>query len=301
MGVLILGGSGFIGGKVVKKFTKEKDDVISYDVIQSEAAGVRARFIRGDILEPLALERVFFDNDVHTVLHLVGLPDIAHCERDPQLSFYLNVLSLQNTLEPMRKANVEYIIFASSAAVYGYNSQTPVPESSPTTPNTVYGYHKMIGERLVESYARSYGLKYVILRLFNVYGAPPSTGKDVISIFIRNALANRPITLKGARKFRDFVHVDDVVDTIVSLSGSKPDSTTVNIGSGTQMTLGSIVETLKGYCSGLQVVSEDSPDDGTGIYADVSRLKSMVDFSFKDPSEGIEEHIRTYTRRGGDT
>lgn len=294
MGTLILGGSGFVGSRVVKEFANKGDETLSYDVVQSNLPDVNARFIKANILEPLALESVFFENDVETVVHLVGLPDIAQCEKDPQLSFYLNVLSLQNTLEPMRKADVGFLIFASSAAVYGYNSPTPVPESSPLNPNTVYGYHKMVGERLIESYAKSYGIRYVILRLFNVYGADPSTGKDVISVFIRRALKHEPIVLKGPRKFRDFVHVDDVVRTISEVASRRPPSTTLNVGTGTKVSLQLVADSVRRNFADVDLTMEPTPDDGSGICADVSTLKSTVDVAFRDSEKGIEDYVRAY-------
>lgn len=291
MSTLILGGSGFVGSRVVKEFAKSGSDILSYDVVQSDLSGTNARFIKADLLEPLALERVFFENHVETVVHVVGLPDIAQCEKDPQLSFNLNVLSLQNTLEPMRKADVDFVIFTSSAAVYGYTSPTPVTESDPLSPNTVYGYHKLIGEKMVESYAKSYGLKYAVLRLFNVYGADPSAGKDVLSIFIRRALNHQPMVLKGPKKFRDFVHVDDVVSTISKVAALRPSSATFNIGTGTKVSLDLITDSIKRNFKDAQVTLEPVPDDGSGIYADISRLKSAVDVNFRDSAQGIEKHI----------
>ncbi len=298
MGTLVLGGSGFIGSKVVQELAKTRSGTLSYDVVQSNFAESDAKWIKADILEPLALERVFFEYGVESVVHLVGLPDIAQCERDPQLSFYLNVMSLQNTLEPMRKADVGYVVFASSAAVYGYDSRVPLAETMDLKPNTVYGFHKMIGERLIESYAKSYGLKYTILRLFNVYGANPASGKDVISIFIKRAQSHQPITLKGPRKFRDFVHVDDVVKTICKLAEPRQASSTLNVGTGSAVTLERISESVARHFKGVEVVRESGPDDGTGSTANVSRLKSMVDLEFRDSASGIDEHIGRFAIGG---
>ena len=295
---LVLGSSGFIGGRVVRELTRSGVETMSYDVIQSNLEGGDAKWIKADIMDPMTLERVFLEYGVDSVIHLIGYPDIAQCEKDPQLSFSLNVLSLQNTLEPMRKADVDHVMFASSAAVYGYDSPTPVPESSPLTPNTVYGFHKMIGEKLLQAYAKSYGIRYTALRLFNVYGANPVSGKDVISIFIRRAMNNEPITLKGPGKFRDFVHVDDVAALITKLAVKDGESSTYNVGTGTRVTLQQIADSVKKYFKDVRVAVEPVPDDGKGIVADTAALKSAASVSFRPPLQGIDEHIRGYSKKG---
>ena len=106
----------------------------------------------------------------------------------------------------MRKADVSKIIFASSAAVYGYTKKTPISEEDPTLPTTIYGYHKLMAENEIKAYSISYGISYIILRLFNVYGGDPLTGKNVISIFIRNIWNNKRAVLWFIRK--NFVECD---------------------------------------------------------------------------------------------
>jgi UDP-glucose 4-epimerase len=295
LATLVLGSSGFIGGRVVRELTKSGVETMSYDVIQSNVEGGGAKWIKADIMDPMTLERVFLEYRVDSVIHLIGYPDIAQCERDPQLSFSLNVLSLQNTLEPMRKADVQHVMFASSAAVYGYDSPTPVGESSPLTPTTVYGFHKMIGEKLLQSYAKSYGIKYSALRLFNVYGADPASGKDVISIFVRRAMNHEPITIKGPGKYRDFVHVDDVAALITKLAAKAGGSSTLNVGTGTRVTLQEIADSVKKHFRDVQVVVEPVPDDGKGIVADVTALKAAADVRFRPPIQGIDAHVSAYS------
>ncbi len=199
MAVIVIGGSGFIGSKVVEALTKNDVSVLSYDIISSHALNEKIKRIQADILELPAIERLFIEYDVGVLIHLVGLPSVEYCEKNPHFSFQLNTLSVQNALEAMRRADIEKIIFASSAAVYGYSSKDPLKESDQTVPNTVYGYHKLIAEEVIKSYSNSYGLKYTILRLFNVYGGDPQTGKDIISIFIRRALKGEPLVVKGSK------------------------------------------------------------------------------------------------------
>jgi len=294
MTVLVFGGSGFIGSKVVECLTKNNVETLSYDVIASNFTGQKAKWIRADILELSSIERLFFEYEVDTVIHLVGLPAINYCEKNPHFSFLLNALSVQNTLEAMRKTDIKKIVFASSAAVYGYHSKVPVKETDPTNPTTIYGYHKLIAEHIIKSYHDSYGLNYVTLRLFNVYGGDPRIGKDVISIFIKRAAKGLPIIVKGPNKYRDFVHVNDVVNAFVKVALEDVSNVTMNIGTGKMTTLQEIADMIKKCFPKVEVKCEVPPDDGTGIIADVTLAKETLDFSPVDPQKGIYNHIASY-------
>ena len=93
MTVLVFGGSGFIGSKVVECLTKNNVETLSYDIIASNFTRQKAKWIRADILELSSIERLFYEYEVDTVVHLVGLPAINYCEKNPQFSFMLNVVS----------------------------------------------------------------------------------------------------------------------------------------------------------------------------------------------------------------
>lgn len=290
---MVIGGSGFIGSRVLEVLTKNNVDVLSYDILNSYSVDEKVKWIRADILELPAIERLFFEYDVDAIIHLVGLPSIDYCEKNPHFSFQLNVLSVQNTLEAMRKTDIKKIVFASSAAVYGYSRKEPIKEMDPTNPNTIYGYHKLIAEEVIRSYSHSYGLNYIALRLFNVYGGNPSMSKDVVSIFARRALKKEPIVVKGPNKFRDFVHVNDVAEAFVKAITTKVSSTAVNVGTGTMITLREIAEIVKEYFQNLDVKYETVQDDGTGLVADITLARNIFNFSPKDPKQGIREYINS--------
>jgi len=293
---MVIGGSGFIGSEVVKTLTKNGVVTICYDLIQSGAVGDNNKWIRADILELPSIERIFFEYQVDTIVHLVGLPTIGYCERNPRFSFLLNVMSVQNALEAMRMADIKKIIFASSAAVYGLCRDEPLKETDPTNPDTIYGYHKLIAEQVIKSYSNSYGIDHTIFRIFNVYGGNPHLGKDVISIFIRRALQGEPLIVKGPKKFRDFVHVDDVAQAFLKASTKDVANTVMNIGSGVKTSLQRLAEIVKMYFPEVEVREEVASDDGTGLQADISLARSMLGFEPRNSEEGISAHVAKYAR-----
>ena len=297
MAVLVIGGSGFIGSVVVQALGQKGVEPVSYDLIHTEAAGPQKNWIRADILELNSVERVFFDYDIDTIVHLVGLPEISYCQKNPHFSFLLNVSSVQNSLEAMRMADIKKIVFASSATVYGNSSHKQLAEGDETKPTTVYGWHKLIAEDAIRAYSDAYGIKSTILRLFNVYGGNPRLGKEIISIFIKRALLNQPLTVIGAEKFRDFVHIEDVADAVTrAVSNEHPGSITYNIGSGTKTTLKQVASIVNSFFPRNKVMVENAADDGTGLVANVKAAKDGLGFVARPPRVGISDHVKKYSR-----
>jgi UDP-glucose 4-epimerase len=296
MAVLVVGGSGFIGGTVVQSLTKKGIETIGYDLIHASSADSQKNWIRADILEMQSIERIFFEYKIDSIVHLVGLPAIDYCQRNPHFSFLLNVMSVQNTLEAMRMADIPKIVFASSATVYGNSDTRTLKETNETHPTNVYGWHKLIAEDAIHAYSESYGIQSTILRLFNVYGGDPKIGKEVVSIFINRGLKGEPLIVKGPEKYRDFVHIEDVAEAFArSVTRNHNKSTTLNIGTGTRTTLKQLALMVGSNFPGSKMIVEDAADDGTGLVANVTAAKEVLGFSARNPKMGIPDHVRKYT------
>lgn len=293
---MILGGSGFIGNKLVEILCDDGSSPISCDIKNSHYLQENAKYVQTDILELSEMARLFSKYGTESVIHLVGLPSIGYCEKNPQLSFKLNVQSVQNTLEAMRKTDVKKIVFASSAAIYGCSNNGLLKETELANPVTIYGHHKLIAEQLIKSYCDSYGISYAILRLFNVYGADPNMGNDVISIFIRKAINGEEILVKGRKKFRDFIHVDDVGQAFKMATSNNGSNLVLNIGSGKQVTLYELAEITEKFFPNANIKYENTPDDGTGSIADTELAKKYLKFKPRDPYERIIEHYELFSK-----
>jgi len=290
MTVLVIGGSGFIGSHVVKKLDEKGIPVIIVD--KKELSNHHENMINADVNDLEALINIMANNNLTAIIHLVGFPNIGDCEKDPMTSFKLNTLSTQNVVEAMRKTDVEKIIFASSASVYGYQAKGKVSEEEIPRPNTLYGLHKLFSEQIIKSYGEKYGMKFVILRLFNVYGGDPTFRSDVVSLFIKQILNRKPLVLMGAKKYRDFVHIEDVAQAFLMAYNSRVENKVFNIGSGVKITLEQLANIFKNVVPNIQVIKKDTPDDGTGIFADITLAKSLLAFNPRDPIEGLRKHIQ---------
>ncbi len=296
MVILVVGGSGFIGSEVVKALSTNNVKTISYDLVNTSMLGPKQNWVRADILELQTLQRVFFEYDVDSVVHLIGLPAIDYCERNPHFSFLLNVVSVQSALEAMRLADIGKIVFASSATVYGDRSEHPMRETDPTSPANIYGRHKLMAEECIQSYVSAYGISATILRIFNVYGGDPDMGKEIISIFIRRALKGEPLQVRGPRKFRDFVHVGDVAEAFTrSVTHDDIRNVTLNIGSGTRTSLRQVASIVASHYPGVRIQESDASDDGTGLCGDVTRAREVMGFLAREPTKGIDAHVSKYS------
>jgi UDP-glucose 4-epimerase len=290
--IAVIGASGFIGSWLVQTLISEKKEPLAIDIVKPKED---LNWLIADIVEPAAIERIFFEYSVETVIHLVGLPQIDLCEKDPQFSYLLNTHSVHNTLEAMRKTSVQKIIFSSSAAVYGAYDGVASEKLSPL-PNTIYGYHKHVSEELIKAYSNSYGIHFTTLRLFNVYGQDPQLGKDVISVFLRRAKNEEPLNVKGKNKYRDFIHVKDVIKAIIASIPARTDNMTLNVGTGVKVTLGELIEIIKGFYPKIKVNYETDVEDGKGLVADTELNRKLLRVVPASPHDGIREHARKYAK-----
>ncbi len=299
--IMVTGGSGFIGSHVVEELIHHNYNVIVVDVAKPVTAIGNAEYVVGDLLDKEFVNRIMEIYSPVAVLHLAGLPHIPTCEADPDRSYLVNTVTTHNVLEAMRRNSVEKIVFASTGAVYGAPSDKPISEDTTPRPRSIYGWHKYESEIEIRAYAERYGIKGVVLRLFNVYGNDPSRGKDVISIFIRNILNNKEIILKGPRKFRDFIFVKDVARAFRrALEADTGNYVVINIGTGRKTTLSELVEILE-KALGKKAVRREvaDPEDGLGYYADVERMKKYLGIEPMPITEGIHHYLRMYGIQGG--
>ena len=227
MRIGITGGSGFIGTHIANVL-KSKYEVAIFDRLKPKIEDIE--FIEGNIIDD-SIQKAFEDCDV--VIHLAAAVGVKITEEDPILTLNTNILGTKNVLEACKSNNVKKIILASSSEVYGEPLKIPIEESDPAIPITSYGISKIAAEEYVKAYAVSFGLKYTILRFFNVYG--PGQSKDfVIPEFVSNASKNNPILIHGSgSQIRSFCHISDISNG-VSLSIEKGDNEIINIGNANE-------------------------------------------------------------------
>ena len=290
--VLITGGAGFIGSYLTEKLIDSNVHVTTYDLL--EVTNPEAEVITGDIFDIKKLKDV--TNGIETVIHLVGLPDAITAQRDPNKSFNLNVLSLQNVLEVCRINGVRKIIYPSSGAVYGTVGMVPIDENREISPTNIYAWHKAACERLIRGYSENFGINYIILRLFNVYGVGNS---GIIDVLIKKAKAGEEIEIFGGKQHRDFIYVEDVAEAFYRAAAREIENKIINVGSGKGYKIEEVAQMVTSLYPGSTFVSKEQ--EGYRPYdsiADITLTKNLLGFSPRSSKKFFKNVIEEMGKSG---
>jgi len=292
--VLILGGSGNLGYYVVNELIKRRNRVVIADIMKPWYTLPKgAIYEEADARSVDSVEGVLREHPAGSVVHLVGLPVASTCQRDPERSYKLNVASVYAALEAMRKVGINRIILASAGIAYGMPKETPIREEYPLDPHTVYGAHKAAAEFIVKAYA-TLGIHYVILRLFSVISDFIDKGHTVVTTFIENAIKKEPLIVQGEKQARDFVYAGDVAKAFASaVEKGNLANVTINVGSGKPTRILEIAEIVKKHFPDVEILVEKSEAEYS-IYADVSKMKTLLGIEPSNPLESIEKIVVKY-------
>ncbi|RLE63490.1 MAG: nucleoside-diphosphate sugar epimerase [Thermoprotei archaeon] len=302
--IVVTGGAGFIGYHTVKRLIKEGLDVSVIDNLHSAIAleELKKYEIKLNVVDIRDLDKLkTLMKDTEAVLHLAALIDVEESLRNPYLYHQVNVCGTVNILEIARTYDIDKIILASSAAVYGEPSKIPISENSPLRPISPYGLSKVIAERYCKMYHELYGLNVLILRYFNVYGEYQSSEyAGVITKFIERILERKPPVIYGdGRQTRDFVYVNDVVSANLLALKSTIDFGIFNIGTGRAISINELASMLIEMV-GLKlkpVYLPPRPGDIPHSVADISHAREVLKYhprtSLRDGLRRVLEWYRT--------
>ena len=264
MKVLVTGGAGYIGSVVAERLLGRGNTVVVLDsLVRGHRMAVpnEAEFIRGDLRNRDWLIRTVADVRPDAVAHLAGEALVGESATDPAKFFDVNVHGGLNLLDAMVNAEVNRLVFSSTAAVYGEPASVPITEDAPRVPVNAYGASKWSFEQMLPWYAAAYGLRHISFRYFNACGATVERGEfhvpetHLIAILLEVALGLRDeIQLFGADYetpdgtcIRDYIHVSDIADAhVLALSSiDELDSGAFNLGTGTGFSNRDVIESVR--------------------------------------------------------
>jgi UDP-glucose 4-epimerase len=294
--VLVTGGAGFIGYHLCNKLSQLTDNLTIYDNLSSgKMENVKdvpkAKFVKGDILDT---KKLLSQEKADLIYHLAAQVVVPYSMENPLIDFDTNAKGTLCVLEKARKDDAK-LVFASSAAVYGNPTQFPTTEDYGFHPFSCYGLSKVVGEEYCQMYREQYGLDIVITRFANVYG---SRCHGVIHDFL-DKIAKNPNKLEiigTGLQSRDFVHISDVVDALVTV-GSKESANgkVYNLGVGITT---SIIDLAKMMLTILNLQDKTVitttnvswQGDVTKIWFDNSKAKKELNWT---PKITLEDSIKT--------
>lgn len=207
MRIAVIGGAGYIGSHVTRELLDFGNEVFVYDNLSS---GLRqnlfkeASFTHGDILDVQKLDEFLGNVKPVGIVHLAALKAAGESMTHPEKYSVNNITGSLNILNGASRHGTKYIVFSSSAAVYGSPKYLPMDEKHPTEPENYYGYTKLAIEEYLKWYGKLKGIKYAALRYFNAAGYDIN-GK--ISGLEQNPANLIPIVMEAAAGKRAFVGV----------------------------------------------------------------------------------------------
>jgi len=303
--VLITGGAGLIGSHIADELSAlEAGEIIVYDnFVRGRLANLenvmhsgRVTVVNGDIRDRGALDQAL--KGVDFVFHQAAIR-ITQCAEDPALAVDVLVNGTFNVLDAAVKAGVKKVVAASSASVYGLADTFPTDERhNPYNNRTLYGAAKCFNEGLLRSFNDMFGLNYVALRYFNVYGPRMDAHGAYTEVFIRwmdrIAAGERPMIFGDGTQTMDFVHVSDVARAnILALEAPVTDQV-FNVATGVETSLSGIAEALL-RVMGSPLEPTFGPERKVNPVprrlADTSRAKECLGFTARMP---LEEGLKTF-------
>ena len=305
--VLVTGGAGLIGSHLVDLLIKAQISQPCQEIIVMDNF-VRGRhenlasslsqwpvtIVDGDIRDRKLVAEIMQGIDV--VFHQAAIR-ITQCAEEPRLALEVLVDGTFNVLEEAAKAGVMKVVAASSASVYGLAEEFPTRERHHSYNNrTLYGAAKAFNEALLRSFYDMYGLDYIALRYFNVYGPRMDLYGAYTEVFIRwmesIAAGQPPVIFGDGTQTMDFIYVEDVARANILAAQAEVSDEVCNVASGVETSLSELANTL------LRIMESDlQPEYGPvrkvnpvpRRLADVTKAKRLLDFEAHIP---LEEGLR---------
>nr|WP_241634732.1 UDP-glucose 4-epimerase GalE [Fusobacterium gastrosuis] len=318
MAVLVCGGAGYIGSHVVKLLVENGKEVVVADNLETghvDAVDEKAILELGDLKDEEFLDRIFSKHKIDGVIDFAAFSLVGESVTEPLKYFENNFYGTLCLLKAMKKYNVNNIVFSSTAATYGEAENMPILETDRTEPTNPYGESKLAVEKMFKWSANAYGLKYTVLRYFNVAGAYPtgeigeahSCETHLIPIILQVALGQREkIGIYGddyptedGTCIRDYIHVMDLAEAHLLaldrlLKGG--DNQTFNLGNGEGFSVKQVIEVAR-KVTGHAIPAEVSPrraGDPAKLVASSEKATKIL--NWKPKYDSLEQIIESAWR-----
>ncbi len=300
---LITGGAGLIGSTIADRLAADPGvEIVVYDNLErgrlANLADAMERgtvsFVEGDIRDRDHLAAALKGIDV--VYHMAAIR-ITQCAEEPRLALEVMADGTYNVLEAAVDNGVSKVVAASSASIYGLAETFPTTERHhPYNDRTLYGATKIFNEGLLRAFHTMYGLDYVALRFFNVYGPRMDVHGVYTEVLIRwmekIAAGEAPVIFGDGSQTMDFVYIDDIARACILAAETPVTDTVFNIASGVETSLSELAAALVAVMGGelgAEFVEERKVNPVARRLADTGLARELLGFEAEVP---LEEGLR---------
>jgi UDP-glucose 4-epimerase len=322
MTVLVTGGAGYIGSHMVRALVDAGESPVVIDNLSTGFSAFLPESVPlfiGDASDENLIEGVIAQHQIESIIHFAGSVVVPESMRDPLGYYRNNTMTTRSLLNVAVRTGISRFIFSSTAAVYGNPDQVPVSEHAPTRPLSPYGSSKLMAEIMLHDVASAHGMRYVVLRYFNVAGADPLARIGLATVGATHLLKIAVEAATGQRAkidvfgtdyptpdgscIRDFIHVSDLAEAhraALSYLRGGGHSITLNCGYGRGY---SVLETIEAVrrVSGRNFAVQYAPrrpGDIMAMVADTSRLRATLDWTPQyDDLETIARHALAWEEK----
>ncbi|MDR0389427.1 MAG: UDP-glucose 4-epimerase GalE [Spirochaetaceae bacterium] len=325
MNILIIGGAGYIGSHVAREFLDRGYKVTVFDNLSSglrENLFPEASFIHGDILLYQKLKEAMEGQEA--AVYLAAFKAVGESMIKPEKYSLNNITGTVNLLNAASEAGLKYIIFSSSAAVYGEPAYLPIDEKHPVNPENYYGFTKLEIEKFLGWYDRLKGIRYASLRYFNAAGYDV---KGRITGLEQNPANLIPVIMEAASGMRselaifgddydtpdgtcirDYIHVNDLATghaLALDYIAKNNKSLTVNLGSETGSSVMEVLQTAR-RVTGKPIPSRMAgrrPGDPARLTASAKLARELLGWQpqYSDMETLINTSWKAYAREAGNS
>jgi len=310
--IIVTGGAGYIGSHICKKLKNENFDPVVLDNFSSgDRKNVKwGKYFNVDICNKKRLNQIFNIIKPMGVIHMAGNIEAGESAKKIEKFYKNNVFGTYNLLELMSEHNVKFIIFSSTAAVYGNVKKTPITEDFAIKPINVYGSTKHISEEIIKNFSEAKKINFCNLRYFNVAGADEDmeVGENhkpethLIPLLIETIIKKKRFNLYGNNYntndgtcIRDFIHVEDVAHAhILALKKIFKNklNQSINLGSGIGFSVKQIIVEVEKQLNAKTKIKINSRriGDPEKLTASIKLAKKKINWQ---PKKKINEIINS--------
>ena len=318
MKVLVTGGAGFIGSNLCEYLLMEGHIVRCLDNFSTGKPGNIFPLLEqypqtfnlqvGDIRNIEDCRKAV--DDMEYVLHEAALGSVPRSIKDPITTNDVNIGGFMNMLVAARDAGIKRFVFAASSSTYGDSKSLPKVEDVIGKPLSPYAITKYVDELYADVFARTYGIEYIGLRYFNVFGRrqdPFGAYAAVIPLFVKKFMNHEAPNINGDGEYsRDFTYIDNVIQmNVLALTTTSPEAVNqiYNTAFGERTTLNQLVTYLKEYLSDFDSeIAKIEPTHGPNRAGDIPHSLACVDKAKRllgyDPKysmkQGLKEAVKWY-------
>lgn len=310
MHILVTGGAGFIGSHLINTLFRDNpgikitcidnfDPFYSANIKQLNIRDFKSnpdfhlRDVDLSVISSEILSNLIKD-PVDVIVHIAAKAGVRPSIENPLAYQKTNVIGTQHLLDFAKEKKVKQFVFASSSSVYGINDHFPWKEDEKLLPISPYAMTKQAGEMLGHVYSQLFGIRFIALRFFTVYG--PSQRPDLaIHKFTKAILKGEPITMYGdGNTSRDYTFVDDIIQGIMAaIQYDKTRFEIINLGNNYSVPLNELITLIEEITGKIAIIEKlpEQPGDVSKTFADINKAKKLLGYN---PTTKLNDGLKKF-------